>query len=678
MTYAEYIAPMPIKVQITARRKTISRIVYSLALTLLATAFAVPAIAQEPPAAVQVPQHLSLKDAAQAAVLKSPEVRARWHAFQEASEEIGVARGAFLPKVDLTAGSGRETIKQQSAGIDSNFTRRSRALTLNQMLFDGFATSSEIKRLGKAKLVRYFELLDASENIALEAGRAYLDTVRSRYLVFLAEENYIQHQAALEQLKQRAESGVGKRVDVEQAASRLALADVNLTTAYANLHDVTARYVRVVGTQPARVMFAPAQLAKALPNSAEAALQAALKRNPGLRATIENIEASQYDLEARRAGFMPRLDLRGRNETINNNLNVPGDRANNVLEVVLSYNLFNGGSDISRNRQYRERKNIALDQREKSCRDIRQTLSIAYNETLRLNDQLSFIGSQVNLVEKTRTAYRDQFNIGQRTLLDLLNTQNEFFDARRSQVNADFDLSIAYLRSYASMGILLEKLGLQKLENDNSPDEQDLGNVDLAELCPATIPVGTTLDREALGRKARELIESTANTFVASRPVAAVPESTVVPVALAAPLAPVAEVQPVAAPPDEAGKSSEPAGAEAEVLARTTDWGAAWASRDVKAYLAFYAPAFVPEGGSSREAWARQREQRLAKAASIRIEMQNLNVQMNSPNTAIADFRQIYAADAYRDTAEKTLEWRKENGQWLIVRETVRAAGKGR
>jgi adhesin transport system outer membrane protein len=257
---------MPIKVQITARRKTISRIVYSLALTLLATAFAVPAIAQEPPAAVQVPQHLSLKDAAQAAVLKSPEVRARWHAFQEASEEIGVARGAFLPKVDLTAGSGRETIKQQSAGIDSNFTRRSRALTLNQMLFDGFATSSEVKRLGKAKLVRYFELLDASENIALEAGRAYLDTVRSRYLVFLAEENYIQHQAALEQLKQRAESGVGKRVDVEQAASRLALADVNLTTAYANLHDVTARYVRVVGSQPARVMFAPAQLAKELPN----------------------------------------------------------------------------------------------------------------------------------------------------------------------------------------------------------------------------------------------------------------------------------------------------------------------------------------------------------------------------------------------------------------------------
>lgn len=644
MTWLEYIAPMRMTTKKLSRGSAIFRA--GLA-ALMATALAAPLTAQESP-------HLTLKEAAQVAVLKSPEVLARWHAFLEASEEIGVARGGFLPKVDLTTGVGRETLKQQSAGIDSHFTRRGRTLTLNQMVFDGFATSSEVKRLGKAKLVRYFELLDASENAALEAGRAYLDVVRSRQLVFLAEENYIQHQAALEQLKQRAESGVGKRVDVEQAASRLALADVNLTTAYANLHDVTARYVRLVGAQPAKVMFAPAELSKAMPGTAESALQTALKRNPGLRATIENIEASQHDLEARRAGFMPRVDLRARNESINNNLGVSGDRDNSVLEMVLSYNLFNGGTDAARNRQYRERKNIALDQREKACRDMRQTLSIAYNESQRLNDQLSYIGLQVNLVEKTRAAYRDQFNIGQRTLLDLLNTQNEFFDARRAQVNADIDLSIAYLRSYAGMGNLLEQLGLKRLEDENGPDEQDLASVDLAQLCPPVSPTDTVLDRDALDRKARALIESTASTLVASRAAAAAP------------------AQPVAVAPDSAA-----IGAEAEVSARLAEWGAAWASRDVKRYLAFYSPEFAPDGGMARDAWARQREQRLAKAGSIRIEMQNPRVQMNSPNTALVEFHQRYTADSYRDSTEKTLEWRKENGQWLIVRETVRAAGKG-
>ena len=74
-----------------------------------------------------------------------------------------------------------------------------------------------------------------------------------------------------------------------------------------------------------------------------------------------------------------------------------------------------------------------------------------------------------------------------------------------------------------------------------------------------------------------------------------------------------------------------------------TAWGAAWASRDVKGYLAFYSADFTPEGGSSRETWARQREQRINKANGIRIEIQNLLVRSNSPDTALAEFRQVYS-----------------------------------
>ena len=172
----------------------------------------------------------SLAEAAQAAVLKNPEVQARWHAFREASEEIGVARGGFFPKVDVSYGPGRERLTQNGrSGVSYRDDQSS--VSLRQMLFDGLATLSEVRRLGRAKMVRYFELLDAMENAALEAGRAYLDVVRYRQHAALAEDNYLQHQSVFAQLRKRAESGVGKRVDVDQAASRLALADVNLTTA---------------------------------------------------------------------------------------------------------------------------------------------------------------------------------------------------------------------------------------------------------------------------------------------------------------------------------------------------------------------------------------------------------------------------------------------------------------
>ncbi len=471
-------------------------------------------------AQVMHPGHVSpnstLKDAAQAAVLKNPEVLSRWHAFREAAEEIGVARGGFFPKVDVSAGSGQIRTVQRNAAIDASYHGNESTVTLRQMLFDGFATSNEVKRLGKARLVRYYELLDASENVALEAARAYLDVIRYREQVALAEDNYLQHLAAHEQLKRRAASGVGKRVDVDQAASRLALADINLTTAYANLHDVTARYLRIVGENPPKEMAAPGRLTPSFPGSAEAALTAALKQNPALRASIENVEASQYDLEVRRAAFMPRLDIVARRDDYSNYQD-GGSREDSRVELRLNYNLFNGGSDAARSRQYRERKNITLDQREKACRDVRQTVSIAFNDTLRLTDQLSFLAMQVGLVEKTRTAYRDQFNIGQRTLLDLLNTQNEYFDARRAQVNADLDLSLAHLRSYAGMGQLLEVLGLKRLDVEDAPEASDAAVPDPAQLCPPFIPVDTTLDRENLARKAKAMADNAPN-LVGVRP----------------------------------------------------------------------------------------------------------------------------------------------------------------
>lgn len=491
----------------------------ALVLLLAILPLTVPAVA-----AATDPEHVSLPEAAQIAVLRNPEVQARWHAFRESREEVDVARGGFLPQVDVAAGVGRERLTPRSdPAADSSWNRNYALINLRQMVFDGFATASEVKKLGKGKLVRYFELLDASENTALEAGRAYLDVVRHRRLVYLAEENYIQHQAALDQLRLRAESGVGKRVDVDQAASRLALADVNLTTALANLHDVTARYLRLIGEQPARVMFAPANLPSSLPDRVEPALVVALANNPALRATVENIEASQYDLEVQRAAFMPRLHLIARSERFSDFAGLGEARDNSVVEMRVDYNLYNGGSDVARNRQYRERKNIALDQREKSCRDIRQTLSIAFHDTIRLRDQIGQIGMQVELVEKTRNAYRDQFNIGQRTLLDLLNTQNEYFDARRTQVNAEVDLALAYLRSYAGMGRLLEKLGLKRADGDEAPAAGEMAAVDPAQLCPPAAPTYTQPDRELLGRRARELSAGAAAGLVGSRGLPAVP-----------------------------------------------------------------------------------------------------------------------------------------------------------
>lgn len=448
----------------------------------------------------------TFKEAVQQAVLQSPEVTSRWHAYKAADEEIGVARGSFLPSVDLTAGRGREHLKEDP-DPSNNYTRTGYRLTLNQMLFDGFATSNEVSRLGKAKLVRFYELLEASENTALEAARAYLDVVRYRELVGLAEDNYVQHKATNEQMAQRVKSGVGKRVDMEQAGSRLALAEVNLTTEIANLHDVSARYQRLVGAMPPSVVVKPDDFSTMLPASSNAALSDLYRSNPTLLAAIENAEAAQYDIDVRRAAYSPRFDLRASTDNTKHYLGGYDWREQNVVEVVMNWNLFRGGSDRARERQYTEHRNTALDLREKACRDTRQTLLIAFNDVQRLRVQKEYLATQVALLERTLVAYRDQFNIGQRSLLDVLDTENELLSARRSVVNAENDLTLGMLRTYAGMGHLLQALGLRRLDTEE-PKAGDLAAVDPAALCPADVVGLSSTDRAVLDARAAERLKN--------------------------------------------------------------------------------------------------------------------------------------------------------------------------
>lgn len=576
-----------------------------------------------------------LREIAQQAVLKSPEVTTKWHNYKAAEEEIGVARGGYFPRVDLNAGAGRESLKTPDAERD-RYNRRGYGLTLNQMLFDGFATRSEVRKLDKARLVRYFELLEASENVALEAGRAYLDVLRYRNLLQLAEDNYVRHKATYEQLKIRTASGVGRRADLEQAGSRLALAEVNLTTETANLHDVTARYQRLVGALPPASITDPQLVRSSVPASSKAAMDVLYQRNPTLHAAIENIEAAQYDISARRAAYSPKVDFRARTETINNYQGVRGDRDNNVAEVVLNWNLFNGGSDRARERQYMERKNVAVEMREKACRDTRQTLQIAYNDVARLGEQAKYLKTQVELQQKTRDAYRDQFNVGQRTLLDLLDTENELLSARRSLVNAEVDLSLAYLRTYAGMGTLLEFMGLQRLETE-TPAARELAQVDAAALCPVAEVDVKAASYQELDARAQEMLVATRSPLFATAPTAAV--------------------------------SAGPGG---EVESAVRSWAAAWSAKDYAAYTGFYAPSFTPDGGLSREDWDSLRRQRISPRETISVTLEQIVVKMEGPDRARAEFTQNYDSNVFSDRVFKVLEMVRSNGRWLINRESSR------
>ncbi|RUR31902.1 TolC family outer membrane protein [Vreelandella nanhaiensis] len=454
------------------KKKNVNLRCVSLPLMAIALTFGplTSAIAQTLPQSLYSPGSDDLQSVVQKAISTNPEVEAAWSRLRAAENDIGVARGNYLPSIDLAAGVGRESIEGDGRGsYETDFVE----LTLRQMIFDGFATRSEVERLDRAELVTYYELIGASETTALAATEAYLDVARYRELVRLAQENYAQHQKVYRQIEERTMSGAGRGVDLEQISGRLSLAESNLMTEATNLHDVTARYLRIVGDLPAQNLIPAPTFEEELPSSVSEAVNLAFEGNPDFHAAIENINVQRAERESTRAGFMPTIDIQGRTGTNNQNDAISGRRDEHSIQLVASMNLYNGGSDLAAFRAASDRIEEAVNQRELACTNVRQTTQIAYNDAQRLREQLTYLNQHRLSIDRVRGAYQQQFDIGQRTLLDVLDSENEYFEASRAYANAQYDITLADARTLAATGQLMKTLNIMR---DDMPTLAELGN----------------------------------------------------------------------------------------------------------------------------------------------------------------------------------------------------------
>lgn len=410
----------------------------------------------------------------------NPEIQARWHEFLASSQDLRQARGSYLPSVDITATGGRV---DQDHALEE-FDRSQTQFSITQLLFDGFRVRHEVGQAHQFQVIRYYELLDTAEKIVTEALEAYHDQLRYRTLVSLAEANRANHQEVFEQIQSRVDSGVSNSADLSQIRGRLALADSNLMTERSNLHDVTARYLRLAGRTPSPSMTPLMLSSTEIPGSVEDILTEAYTNSPAFHAAITGIDAADEGVQMRRSRYMPTVELRARH-TRNDNLNgfdrVGPDNGNeNVVELIFNYNLYRGGSDRAATRAAYERANRARALRDKACVDLRQTASIAFNDLATLQSQLLALEIHRDNAAYVVEAYSDQFRIGQRALLDVLDAENESFQAQRAYIHAEYDLIAAQLRMLAAMGGLLETLDITR---SSLPSLSDL-NADPVEVDP--------------------------------------------------------------------------------------------------------------------------------------------------------------------------------------------------
>lgn len=600
---------------------------------LLATASFSPwAGAQQSPA--------TLKDAVERAILQNPEVKLRFHNLEAAQAERKVAEGAWLPRIDLEVAGGSYETKTPALASTLGYNGNRASLQLRQTLFDGFATLHETRRQSYAQQTAYFDLLSASNQTAQEVARAYTDVLRYRDLVQLAADNFTTHQEVHDRLSQKVNAGVGRKVDLEQAAGRMALAESNWLTEASNLHDVSARYQRLVGELPAPTLAATESLEEFLKPGAGFPAEW-VRTNPDFLSAVATVRGYRSDSGVRRAAYAPTVELRARQSLETNQSGVTGDYRDSALEVVLSYNLYRGGSDKARVNQYVAKLGSAYDLRDKACRDVWQTGEIAFNDSQRLAAQIKLLSQHELSTSKALQAYQQQFDIGQRSLLDLLDTENELYQARRALANAEYDLKMAAVRVLATSGSLLSALKLQTLSSEvpnasgNTEDDDGLMH------CDSQIPTVSTLDR----------------TFN-SRP-ASLPADPAKPAAVVPPAVPAAPV---------------PSGSTADCaqLPKVVDaWLDAWNRKDVARYLGVYSGNFVPGKAMDRKQWETMRTTRIGQQGDIKITISKVAPLRCNAKAAEVAFTQEYGSSTYKDTVNKTLAFENVQGVWKITRETV-------
>ncbi len=630
----------------------------SLAVALLTTAAAAQSAAD-------------LRGAVVRALSNNPEVTLKFHTLQAAADAQDIARSARRPRVELTADIGHDRSSFSGAATE-NLNRAGIGVSVTQLLWDGLGTRSEIARTGHERLGRYFDLRESSEQLALEAARAHYDVLRYRQLVRLADDNATQHKQAAQKIESRVKAGVGRGVDLEQANARLALAESNLNAERANLHDVGARYQRLVGEAPANTLGMYV-LDGGVPATPLDALKTALGTSPAISAAIENLRAARAAVSTRTSAMQPRVEARLRSGVGRNYLSQVGRTSDTAAEVVLNWTLFDGGAGQSRVRQQANLVHQAIDMRDKACRDARQTAVIAYNDLGRLGDQLGHLERNTQAIERARDAYRQQFDISQRSLLDLLNAENEAYTARRALANAQFDRALAYARTHAALNQLVTQLGIGSSQLAEVED-WDAGS-DAAGRCPLELVPGGNADSgpppPRMAADPNPPLVSLPERAAAPLPAPAQP----VPVPVPPVVAPAVVLAPVAAPAAAAPSTpsaSEAFRATAESLPNLVNaWADAWRSKSFERYAAFYANDFAGSE-ASRTAWEAKRRALLGKKGAIKLTLGQPEVVDVGDGQFETRFTQRYVSSNFSDSANKVLTWRFIDGQWLIVKESNR------
>lgn len=416
----------------------------------------------------------TMEEAVEYALMYNPDVRVTVQNMAIAGTEYDEAFAGFLPSLDVSGAMGYERTSspttRASAETTKKLVRSEASLTLSQMLFDGFGTTREVDRREFLHMSSKHRLREKAQEIGLDAVEAYLEVLRRNRLLQIAKSNVKTHMDYLDMVTKRADAGGGSYADVRQAESRLGVAKTTVIQLQENLNNAEAAYIRIVGMAPSE-MSRPTVEQSMLPQDVSDALDIALMNSPSLQAAQTDMDASQMALRAADAPYYPRFDLELGASDSNDLDGVEGRNKDMTALVRMRWNLYRGGADEARKSAALSRKARSVDVLERARRVASEDVRVAWNAMESANNRVETLKKVFAANIQVRDAYKQQFDLGQRSLLDLLDSENELFLSMSNLVTAEYTSLFGGYRVMSSVGNLTDML------NVRMPTPEDLDTI---------------------------------------------------------------------------------------------------------------------------------------------------------------------------------------------------------
>jgi adhesin transport system outer membrane protein len=402
----------------------------------------------------------TIHDAIEQAVKTNPGVGEAAANRRATEAELRQQQGTLLPQVRLQANAGPEMLRRDlnPAPPGNGDWQRGRevSVVMRQLLFDGFTSINEVWRQSARVDAAAYRVHERTELIALDAAEAYIDVTRYMRLVALSQDNLAAHRKIFANVQARYSGGRSGEGDIEQARERVQGAEAALHEFRRSLEDARAKYRRAVGLEPFNVR-APGRLSS-MPASKDASLAVALKFNPTLRAAGADTIAAKYGFHSTAGAFMPNAALELRHLRGVDSTTYSGYRTEESAKVVLSWDIFRGGQDSWKRVEASERMIESTQREARLQRDAFESIDKAWAARTITNDRIAALVRESDAARKVVAAYTKEYELGQRTLIDLLNAENGLFNTYVSLISARGVAVFADYQLLAAMGQLLDYL----------------------------------------------------------------------------------------------------------------------------------------------------------------------------------------------------------------------------